>query len=229
MHASLDEILCQSLYYTYINVRENRAGDLAFENQILSCRQTVIVSAMATGASNLRENEFYARKLRQFVRVTDTDKDGYISRHDFDLVVERYKQLGVCSPQHLEKISASMASILDLMGITDPSVKMTYEQYEDKWFGVVMNLQDNGLLEKLFMSMFDSTDLNEDGYLSIDEWTAQGGCWGIDKETLQTSFNNCDVNGDGKVSKEEFTNYFYEFIATSENKLNSSIHYGVFQ
>ena len=207
MHASLDEILCQSLYYTYINVRENRAGDLAFENQILSCRQTVIVSAMATGASNLRENEFYARKLRQFVRVTDTDKDGYISRHDFDLVVERYKQLGVCSPQHLEKISASMASILDLMGITDPSVKMTYEQYEDKWFGVVMNLREKGPLEKLHLSMFDSTDLNEDGYLSIDEWTVHGECWGIEKGTLRTSFDACDANGDGKVSKEEFMNY----------------------
>ena len=81
---------------------------------------------MATGASNLRENEFYARKLRQFVRVTDTDKDGYISRHDFDLVIERYKQLGVCSLQHLEKLTASLTNILDLIGITDASVKMTY-------------------------------------------------------------------------------------------------------
>ena len=184
---------------------------------------------MATGASNLRENEFYARKLRQFVRVTDTDKDGYISRHDFDLVIERYKQLGVCSPQHLEILTASLTNILDLIGITDASVKMTYEQYEDKWFGVLMNLKEKGLLEKLHLSMFDSTDLNGDGYLTFDEWTAHGECWGIEKGTLRASFDACDVNGDGKVSKEEFTSYVYEFTATDENKLNSSILFGPLQ
>ena len=211
-------------------MREHRighCGNLAFENKSgLSGRKTAVVFAMATGASNLRENEFYARKLRQFVRVTDADKDGYISRHDFDLIIERYKQLGVCTPQHLEKLTASMANVLDLMGITDISVKLSYEQYEDKWFGVVMNLKEKGMLEKLIMSMFDSTDLNGDGYLTIDEWTVHGECWGIEKGTLRTSFDACDANSDGKVSREEYTNYLYEFIATPENKLNSSILYG---
>ena len=211
-------------------MREHRiehCGNLAFENKSgLSDRKTVVVFAMDTGASNLRENEFYAKKLRQFVCVTDTDKDGFISRHDFDLIIERYKQLGVCTPQHLEKLTASMTNVLDLIGMTDPSVKMTYEQYEDKWFGVMMNLKEKGLLEKVIMSMFDSTDLNEDGYLSIDEWTVHGECWGIEKGTLRTSFDACDANGDGKVSREEYTNYLYEFIATPENKLNSSILYG---
>lgn len=181
---------------------------------------------MATCVSNLREDKFYARKLRQFVRVTDTDKDGYITRHDFDLVMERYKQLGVCTQQHLEKLNASLTNILDLVGITDASVRLTYEQYEDKWFGVVMHLKEKGMLEKLFLSMFDSTDLNGDGYLTFDEWTAHGECWGIEKGTHRASFDACDANGDGKVSKEEFTNYGYEFIASTENKLNSSILYG---
>ena len=92
-----------------------------------------------------------------------------------------------------------------------------------------MNLKEKGLLEKLHLSMFDSTDLNEDGYLTFDEWTVHGECWGIEKGTLRTSFDACDANGDGKVSKEEFMSYVHEFIATNENKLNSSILFGPLQ
>ena len=53
--------------------------------------------------SKLRKSEFWRKKFRRAVEVRDTDKSGYISRADFELILERYRKLDTSTPEHLEK------------------------------------------------------------------------------------------------------------------------------
>ena len=44
--------------------------------------------------AELREDAFYNKKINHFARVRDVDNNGRIQRADFDLVNQRFKELG---------------------------------------------------------------------------------------------------------------------------------------
>ena len=50
-------------------------------------------------AKEYKENAFWNKKMRRALEVTDVDKDGLISRRDFELIVERQKEFGVVSDE----------------------------------------------------------------------------------------------------------------------------------
>ena len=198
------------------------------EAHALHCRLQGLLRqlTMATDYSGLRKSEFWRKKFARAVQVRDTDKSGDISRADFELVVTRYQQLGSSTPQHLANVSKLMMSSCDAIGLTDESVKLSYAEFEEKWSSAILKKAEKGEYVQFFSSMFNNLDLNEDGVISLTEWTAHYQSLGIDTTYARASFDAMDTNGDGKISKEEFVNYHYEFFFTTENKLNSAILYG---
>ena len=48
---------------------------------------------MSATADELRESEFYRKKLHRATAMRDVDHDGTLSRHDFELIVQRYRDL----------------------------------------------------------------------------------------------------------------------------------------
>ena len=178
---------------------------------------------MATDFSKLRESEFWNKKMDRVVRVHDTDKSGDISRADFVLVVERYKKLGTSTPEHLELMSKTQSAALDRFGLTDESVRMSYDEFKEK---LIEDLTKGGEYKPMLETAFRALDMNGDGVISFEEWTAHYSCIGIDPAHARASFDAMDQNSDGKISMEEFINFHYEYIGTAENKLGSAILYG---
>ena len=80
--------------------------------------------------SKFQANDFWPKKFRRQIEVHVTNKSGDISRADFEVVVDRYRQLGTASEQFLEKLTKSLMKFADMHGITDASVKMSYDDYE---------------------------------------------------------------------------------------------------
>ena len=92
---------------------------------------------MATDYSDLRKSEFWRKKFARAVQVRDTDKSGDISRADFELIVTRYQQSDFSTPLHLANFSKQMMKSCDALGLIDESVKLSYAEFEEKWFSII--------------------------------------------------------------------------------------------
>ena len=173
--------------------------------------------------SPLSKSEFWKKKIRKAVVSSDTNKDGHISREDFQIVLERYKKVESSKEEHLEKLSKRIFRLCDITGMKDATVKLSYEEFEQRWLANIVKYPEHN---DLFRSMFDNLDINGDGVISFSEWETHYVAMGISPEHARPSFDAMDANSDGKVTLDEFVNYHHEFFYTSENKLNSAILYG---
>ncbi len=54
-------------------------------------------------ADNLHSNEFWKKTYRA-MQVRDTNRDGFISKADFDLYAQRYKEMGA-PEEHIRKMN----------------------------------------------------------------------------------------------------------------------------
>ena len=177
-------------------------------------------SEMNDHATVLQGSPFWNKKLDRAVQVRDVDKDGLITRKDFELVVQRYKDLGGVTAEQLQRIKSSVMGMCDAAGLVDNTKQLTREEFKKRH----SSMSDHTKL--IFQTMFRGLDINGDGVVSIDEWELHYKCMGIDPKHAKASFEAMDTNGDGVVSGEEFLAYHVEYFSTTENKLNSAILYG---
>ena len=170
----------------------------------------------------LCNNDFWKKKLRKAFENQDVDKDGFISRADYDLIISRYKEMGA-SERCTTKLQDTWEKMYKLWGITDHTVKFSIDEM------IVIHGKVLQLVSKhtnMFDEMFDSIDMNGNGEISFTEWDAHYKSMTIPSEHARASFDAMDTNRDGIVSKQEFYDYHIEFFLTTEDKLNSSILFG---
>lgn len=173
----------------------------------------------------LKHDEFWKKKFCRSLEVLDTNKDSKISRADFDMVVQRYRELAA-SDAHIERLKASHEKILVAWGLADATVALTFDQCQEVYTGFLQLQQNKNLNAELFEGMFVQVDMDGDGMISYDEWVTHYKAISIDVKHARASFDAMDTNKDGKISKDEFVNYHTEYFYTAEDKLKSSILYG---
>lgn len=170
----------------------------------------------------LRKSDFWKKKFHAAVSATDVDKDGFISRDDFNMIVQRYKEAGA-SPEHVKNVQESFEKLYVIWDMTDDK-KMTLEEFEVMFQGRLE--KSFAYADELYSGWFKQVDMNADGEISQEEWRIHNSALGISIEHATASFNAMDANGDGVVSMEEFIDYHKEFFFSAEDNLKSSILYG---
>jgi len=181
---------------------------------------------MAVDVLALRQSDFWKKKFYRFTEVRDADKDGYISQADFKLIVERCKKLSISTPRYIEKYAQYWQTISESFGLVDESVKLTYSEFEDNWCDAAKKLVEQGTPKNMLVVMFHILDIDGDGFISFEEWTAHHQVIGIDTAHARASFDAIDSNHDQNISEDEFVKYHLEFFFSTENKLNSAILFG---
>ena len=173
--------------------------------------------------SKLHNSDFWNKKMDRVARIHDTDGDGYITRKDFMLVRERFKQQNMSS-KHLAEWIKSHDVSLENMNLKDDSVKYTYDQFKTIISNSIGTADEK--YKDTFRKAFKTLDLDENNFISFEEWIANYIAIGVDTKHARASFDMMDKNSDGKISEDEFVAYFYEFYCTDENVLGSDILYG---
>ncbi|CAB3982222.1 sarcoplasmic calcium-binding [Paramuricea clavata] len=114
--------------------------------------------------NELRTNEFYLKKLYRSAQVTDADKDGVITRADYDLMIKRYNELGM-PEENKQELSDAMYGMCGSLGLTDYSKSLTYDEIVQSW---IDNVEKGEHAEPSFKAM----DTDGDGVISHDEFVA---------------------------------------------------------
>ena len=177
---------------------------------------------MAINIDELIKNEFWKRKIYTVMKVRDADKDGLISKADYELLYQGYKDMGA-SAEDLKRLEKVHVLVWKSIGVDD-NIEQTYEQAVANHAKILAKVKDN--ISEVFAAQFEVIDTDRNGEISFQEWVEIYKVIGIDSEHARASFSAMDTNGDGVVSKEEYEAYAKEFFFTAEDKLHSSIMYG---
>lgn len=177
---------------------------------------------MAINHDELVKNEFWLRKIRKVNEVRDINKDGFLSKADFDIVIQRYKDMG-SSDEHLQKLKKGMGILCMALGLDGENARVTHEEIIENFAKHKPSIDD---IMVMFSTVFEILDRNGNGVISFKEWVDYYKVSDINTQYARASFDAMDTNGDGIVSKEEFYAFNREFYYSTEDKLNSSIMYG---
>lgn len=177
---------------------------------------------MTVNLEELSKNEFWQRKMRTVMKIRDANKDGLVSRADYRLVIQRYKEMGA-SEEHLKKLEDYFSAAWKAGGVLDDTTEVTFQEFAVNFR---KNAEDKFEPMKIFSTQFEIIDSNGDGEISLKEWVEYYRAMGIDTVHARASFDAMDMNADGVISKEEFAAYVMEFMYTTEDKMKSSLLYG---
>ena len=170
----------------------------------------------------LNKDPFFMKKFQREIEVRDADKDGKITRHDFDLMWQRHAEMG--TPEHkLKELRKILGLMADSLGLPNYEVAHNFEEYGKSWANKIKEMGPSSIH---FAELFHALDTDDSGKISYDEWVKHYKSFGIDPKYARASFDAMDADGDGKVSKQEFIDYNSEYYYTAEDNLKSSILYG---
>ena len=178
--------------------------------------------------AELRQNEFWRKKIRAATHSRDVDKSGTISRADFQLVIGRYKKLESSTPESVERLSKMFLKVVDQLGLADAREVLSYDEFEERWMAGIAKGDVLVTAKTAFKEMFNYIDTDGNGFITYNEWKDHYIALGIPVEYARASFDAMDVDKDGKITNKEFANYHMEYFYSTENKLNSAILYGPF-
>lgn len=175
--------------------------------------------------SSFTSNEFWKKKFRKALSIRDIRGDGTITCGDFQLISQRYRDMGAAEGS-LYLLRQSSNQLMEKCGLADGSKSLSYDEFAEKYIAMIE--KDGFEFHNLFFAdMFNVIDTNSDGEISLQEWINYSKAIGIsDAAHSKASFGAMDTDGDGSVSREEFLAYNKEFFCSTDDNLKSSILFG---
>lgn len=155
---------------------------------------------------------FRKRKIRTNAYVLDYNKDGILTKEDFELYSDRYMTLGKVTEDKGRRVRALFRKFWDdMLSELDVVQPITYDVYAE----AVMK-RDKDQLSELVSSIahlfFDVMDMNDDGMIDLSEFTGFFAIIGRDEEMAIKTFRAIDTNNDQLLSRDEYLAAVVEFF-----------------
>lgn len=164
------------------------------------------------------EKAYHLRKMWTHFTRLDINKDGYISRKDYEEIAQKVAEYGKLSQ---EEAATTMSAFLEIADILDlkPGLKLTIEEASQKVHKNTLCLpsdQNKDICDRMYGMMFDAFDTNKDSHISVEERFV--GVFfkilapDIKEEDVKRSFRVLDANNDGEISRDEFLTAAFDFM-----------------
>ena len=164
-------------------------------------------------ASDLANNEFWVKKMIARFHALDLNKDGVLSKADFDIFTERIIQIRKLSEAQAERTWKLHNEIVSVFGGENLKLTLTeasnhkrssqqvlselYIQFQS-FITYCVCLRHLGDYPSMVANkFFDVIDTDDDGIISYTEWAVYFECIGIDVKHARPCFDALDTNKDG--------------------------------
>ena len=85
---------------------------------------------MAKDLAKAFDTSFFDKKMNKAVRTRDVDKDGNITQADFLLILQRYEEQNISTPEHRKLFAKIIMESIKNFGLQDKTVKFSYEEFK---------------------------------------------------------------------------------------------------
>ena len=172
---------------------------------------------------------FRLRKLKTAFTRLDLDKDGLVSKEDFELMAEKQNKSGNATAEQAASCHQSLKEVADFFWYKHGE-RLPRQQAAEDMHEVMLKLsfeEQRAMCDKFCKPMFDAVDSNGDGHISFEEYKVYANTIAPDltDEDKVKSFNLIDANKDGEISREEFLDAGYEyFYSFEENEMTEAFY-----
>ena len=157
----------------------------------------------------------------------DINKDGHISREDFELMGKKLAEHSGMTEEQAEATTREFLKVADMINLK-PGVKTPLEDAAKKANEsyLSMSLKEKiALVNGTHNLLFDAVDTNKDGHISMEEFKVYLNLIapGVSEDEISHSFDTIDTNKNGEISREEFLAAAQDFlIGVDETELSKA-------
>ena len=176
------------------------------------------------------QKAYHLRKMRTRISRLDINKDGFISREDFELMGKKVAEQSGMKGEQAEATKNTFLKIADVLnlksGVKIPLEEAAKKANESLW--LVSLAERSAILHDTHNLLFDAIDTNKDGHISVKEFKVYMSIFapGTTEDEIDHSFHTTDANKDGEISCEEFIAAAEDFILGVEETELSKVFLG---
>ena len=118
------------------------------------------------------QKAYHLRKMRTRMSRLDINKDGYISREDFELMGEKLAEHSGMTKEQAESTTREFLKVADMINLK-PGVKKPLEEAAKKSNESYLSMSPKekiSLVNGTHNVLFDAIDTNKDGHISVKEF-----------------------------------------------------------
>ena len=177
-----------------------------------------------------QQKAYHLRKMRTCGARLDVNKDGVVSREDFELMSERLSKYSNLTDERSKSVTEGFMKIADLIHLKK-GVKFSVEEFVSKLSETLLSksLEDRrAMIRYDHAPLFEVLDTNSDGHISVEEFKVYLKVMAPDvsEEEAEHAFKTIDTDKNGEISSEEFFASAEEFFYGVEETEVSRVFWG---
>ena len=176
------------------------------------------------------QKAYHLHKMRTRMSRLDINKDGYISREDFELMGKKLAEHSGMTEEQAESTTRDFLKVADMINLK-LGVKKPLEEAAKKANESYLSMSPKekiSLVNGTHNVLFDAIDTNKDGHISVKEFKVYLNLIapGIAEDEIIHSFETVDKDKNGEISREEFLAAAQDFLLGVEETELSKAFFG---
>nr|P04572.1 RecName: Full=Sarcoplasmic calcium-binding protein; Short=SCP [Perinereis vancaurica tetradentata] len=166
-------------------------------------------------------SDLWVQKMKTYFNRIDFDKDGAITRKDFESMATRFAKESEMKPEHAKVLMDSLTGVWDKFLANVAGGKgIDQATFISSMKEKVKDPNAKAVVEGPLPLFFRAVDTNEDNMISRDEYGIFFNMLGLNPDMAPASFDAIDTNNDGLLSQEEFVTAGSDFFINDQDSPN---------
>ena len=154
----------------------------------------------------------WVQKVVQHFHILDANKNGFLTQGDCTVMVTNIKKYIELSAENEAKLLRLLVEQCARLGVPDPDTRLSQEEYVKAAANFASKEEENRpFVVEINQAWFDVLDTNEDGTISLEEYTKCIQASNFPPEAAKALFDSIDKNHNGKIEVKELISQHVNF------------------